>query len=795
MDIDEKGGIILPDGSPGQDVVLPQDILPGVLQVIAQESRPFFPGQAIPLLLDAERWEPTLQTIQERKLDVVGLIATRGELPENVAPDDLFEMGTACRIHRINRAEGHIQILLEGLQRFRVRRWITESTPLTVVPQYFPPRAPSDTSEEKAYAVAIINTIKELIPLNPLYGEELKIFLARSNPNEPSVLADFAAALTTASKEDLQAVLETTAVQERLEKVLTLLHREVQIAQAQMEIRQHVEKEIQGHQRETFLRQQLKFIQQELGITKDDKTAEIDEFRARLEGKAVPAAAQQKIDDELTKLSLLELGSAEYGVTRNYLEWLTAVPWGTYTEDTNDLASARKTLAKHHEGLDDVKARIVEFLALGIMKGDVAGSIICLAGPPGVGKTSLGRSIAEALNRKFYRFSVGGMRDEAEIKGHRRTYIGALPGKLVQALKDTGVANPVIMLDEIDKIGASYQGDPASALLEVLDPEQNGSFHDHYLDVDLDLSKVLFICTANQLDTIPAPLLDRMEIIHLSGYLDVEKLAIAKKHLLPRQLQRAGLKKRGDVKLDTGALKTIIEGYAREAGVRRLEKALAAIVRKCVIKLLEGAKPPIAVSKTDVHEYLGPPLFVPEPLQRGIGVVTGLAWTALGGVTLPVEATRVHDRQPGLRITGQIGDVMQESANIAYSYLLANRERLGLDDAFCDHAFIHLHVPAGATPKDGPSAGITIATALLSLGKGTRPRLNAAMTGELTLTGKVYPVGGIREKLLAAKRQKIKQVILPAANQRDYDEVPEHIRNGIKVHFVANFEDVVALVF
>ncbi|MCZ6658833.1 MAG: endopeptidase La [Gammaproteobacteria bacterium] len=793
--MDEQSDIILPDGSPGRDVVLPRDVLPGVIQIIAQESRPFFPGQAIPLLLDAQMWTSTLQVIRERKLQVVGLIATRGELSETLAPEDLYAMGTACRIHRINQTEGHIQVLLEGLQRFRVRRWVNDRTPLSVNAQYFPVRAASDTPEEKAYAVAIINTIKELIPLNPLFGEELKIFLARSNPNEPSVLADFAAALTTASKEDLQEVLETISLQPRLERVVELLHREVQIAQAQMEIRQHVEEAIQGHQRETFLRQQLKFIQQELGITKDDKTAEIDEFRGRLEGKSVPETAQQRIDDELTKLSLLELGSAEYGVTRNYLDWLTAVPWGTYTEDTNDLAIAKQRLAKDHEGLDDVKARIIEFLALGIMKGDVTGSIICLAGPPGVGKTSLGRSIAAALNRKFYRFSVGGMRDEAEIKGHRRTYVGAMPGKLIQALKDTGVANPVIMLDEIDKIGASYQGDPASALLEVLDPEQNSNFHDHYLDVDFDLSKVLFICTANQLDTIPAPLLDRMEVIRLSGYLDVEKLAIARKHLLPRQLARAGLRRRGDIKINAAALKTIIEGYSREAGVRRLDKALAAIVRKCIIKLLEGAEKPIAVGKSDVSEYLGPPIYEKEPLQQGVGVVTGLAWTALGGVTLPVEATRVHSRQAGLRITGQLGDVMQESANIAYSYLLANRERLQIDEEFCNRAFIHLHVPAGATPKDGPSAGITIATALLSLARGKQPRINAAMTGELTLTGKVYPVGGIREKLLAAKRQKIRRVILPAANQRDYDEVPEHIRKGIKVDFVVTFEDVVALVF
>jgi ATP-dependent Lon protease len=370
-----------------------------------------------------------------------------------------------------------------------------------------------------------------------------------------------------------------------------------------------------------------------------------------------------------------------------------------------------------------------------------------------------------------------------------------MPGKLIQALKDTAVANPVIMLDEIDKIGASYQGDPSSALLEALDPEQNNCFHDHYLDVDTDLSKVLFICTANQLDTIPGPLLDRMEVIHLSGYLDTEKLAIARRHLLPRQLERAGLKSRGDLRVDTPALRKIIEGYSREAGVRRLEKSLAAIVRKAVVKILKGAERPIHVGRNDVADYLGRPLFHNEQRQRGVGIVTGLAWTTLGGATLPVEAVQVHTRQAGLQLTGQLGDVMQESANIAYSYVAANAEELDLPEGYFSRSFIHLHVPAGATPKDGPSAGITMATALLSLAKQRQPKLNCAMTGELTLTGRVYPVGGIREKLLAAKRQKIPHVLLPRANERDYEEVPEHIRRGIKVHFVADFHEVVELVF
>jgi ATP-dependent Lon protease len=796
MDIDQQGDVIEPDqpGESAGQILLPSEAHPGIIHVLPNE-RPFFPGQAIPLVVDAETWLPTLKAIQKREQDVVGLVAARSRLEAVPHPDDLYEMGTLCRIHRVHREDDQLQILLEGLQRFRIRRWVSETPPFTVAAQYFPERAQVNDDAQKAYAVAIINTIKELIPLNPLYGEELKIFLARSNPNEPSLLADFAASLTSASKPELQEVLESINLQRRLEQVLELLHKELEIARAQMEIREHVESEIQSHQREAVLRQQLKYIQKELGISKDDKTAEIEEFRERLEGLQVPPAALNRIEEELKKLSTLEQGSPEFGVTRNYLDWLTSVPWGRYSEDTKELDAATKILDRHHEGLEDVKERILEFLALGIMKGDVAGSIICFVGPPGVGKTSLGRSIAEALNRSFYRFSVGGMRDEAEIKGHRRTYIGAMPGKLIQALKDTGVSNPVIMLDEVDKIGASYQGDPASALLEVLDPEQNGTFHDHYLDVDVDLSKVLFICTANQLDTIPSPLLDRMEVIHLSGYLDSEKRAIARKHLLPRLLKRAGLNARGDLKIDGPALKAIIEGYSRDAGVRRLEKDLAAIVRKAVVKLLKGADRPITVGAADVQDYLGRPTYEKEATQEGIGVVTGLAWTALGGATLPVEATRVHERRAGFRLTGQLGDVMQESANIAYSYLVANAERFDVPEGFFDRANIHLHVPAGATPKDGPSAGITMASALLSLARGKAPKRNFAMTGELTLTGQVYPIGGVREKLLAAKRQRIRNVILPEANRREYEEVPDHVARGINVHFVGRFEEVVGLLF
>lgn len=799
MDIDQHGEVLPPDDAGSPRIMLPSEVLPPSIHLLPQGLRPFFPGQAFPLLMPAEPWMATLQSVQSRKQNVIGLIAARRDFEGIPAVTDLHDMGTVCRIHRVHREGDQLQVLLEGLQRFRVRQWLRETPPLLANVQYFPERAtPSDKRDgeaQKAYAVAIINMIKELIPLNPLYGEELKVFLARSNPNEPSVLADFAASLTSASREDLQDVLETLPLQRRLEKVVTLLQRELEIARAQMDIRRHVEQEIQGRQREAVLRQQLKYIQSELGLSKDDRTADLEHFRARIADRAVPEQARRRIDEELGKLGLLEVGSPEYGVTRNYLDWLTSVPWGQVSRDTGDLKAARQVLDRHHAGLQDVKARIVEFLALGIMKGDVAGSIICFVGPPGVGKTSLGRAIAEALGRTYYRFSVGGMRDEAEIKGHRRTYIGAMPGKLIRALRETGVANPVIMLDEVDKIGASYQGDPASALLEVLDPEQNGTFHDHYLDVDVDLSKVLFICTANQLDTIPAPLLDRMEVIRLSGYLDAEKLEIARRHLLPRQLERAGLRRRGDIDIPAPTLRRVVEGYSREAGVRRLDKMLASLVRKNVVRLLEGAVRPIHVMPDDVERDLGPPPYTPEALERGVGIVTGLAWTSLGGATLPIEATLVHRQQAGLRLTGQLGDVMQESANIAYSVMRANAARYGAPDKWFDDANIHLHVPAGATPKDGPSAGIAIASALLSRALDRAPKNGFAMTGELTLTGRVYPVGGIREKLLAARRLGLRQVILPAANRREYDEVPESVRRGIRVHFVEQFEEVVALLF
>lgn len=491
---------------------------------------------------------------------------------------------------------------------------------------------------------------------------------------------------------------------------------------------------------------------------------------------------------------MLEIGSPEYTVTRNYLDWITILPWGKSSKDRLDLRRAKKVLNEDHDGLDEVKERILEFLAIGKLKEQVSGSIILLVGPPGVGKTSIGRSIARTLGREFYRFSLGGMRDEAEIKGHRRTYIGAMPGKIIQALKSCGTENPVIMLDEIDKVGASYRGDPASALLEVLDPEQNSDFLDHYLDLRFDLSKALFICTANQLDTIPGALLDRMEMIQLSGYIAEEKLAIAKNHLWPRQLERNGVKK-SQLKITDPAILKVIEGYAREAGVRNLEKQLGRIIRKTGRKLAEGKKGPIRIGPKVLTDYLGKPYFAEEELIGGVGVVTGLAWTSMGGATLSIEATKVHGKSRGFKLTGQLGDVMKESAEIAYSYIASHLDSFGAEETFFDETFIHLHVPEGATPKDGPSAGVTMATALLSLASGKSINRPLAMTGELTLTGNVFPVGGIREKAIAARRVGIMELILPAANKGDFDELPPHIRKGIKVHFAKHYTDVEKIVF
>jgi len=776
-------------------LVLPEQALPEQVYVLPIHNRPFFPAQVLPVVINPDPWAETLKRVGKTPHRTLALfyMDPPPEDVEDFDPDKLPKHGTLVRIHHASEEGGKLQFVAQGLARVRIRSWLSHKPPYRVEVDY-PKSAQDPRDEVKAYGMALINAIKELLPLNPLYSEELKNYLNRFSPNDPSPLSDFAAALTTAPGKELQAVLDTVPVLKRMEKVLPLLRKEVEVARLQSELSAEVNRKIGEHQREFFLKEQLKIIQRELGITKDDRSADADEFRARLEGKTVPLAAQKRIDEELNKLSILETGSPEYAVTRNYLDWATSVPWGVYGKDKLDLSHARKVLDKHHAGMDDIKARIIEFLAVGAFKGEIAGSIVLLVGPPGVGKTSVGKSIAESLGRPFYRFSVGGMRDEAEIKGHRRTYIGALPGKLVQALKEVEVMNPVIMLDEVDKLGASHQGDPASALLETLDPEQNAEFLDHYLDLRLDLSKVLFVCTANTLDSIPGPLLDRMEVIRLSGYIAEEKFAIAKRHLWPRQLVKAGVPKKR-LSISDSALKATIEGYAREAGVRQLEKQLGKIVRKAVVKLLDDPAATVKVGPKDLEDYLGMAPFRKEQHLEGVGIVTGLAWTSLGGATLPIEATRIHTLNRGFKLTGKLGEVMKESAEIAYSYISSHLKQYKGDPTFFDQAFVHLHVPEGATPKDGPSAGISMASALLSLARNQPPKRDVAMTGELTLTGQVLAIGGVREKVIAARRQKLFELILPEANRGDFEELPDYLKEGLTVHFAKRFADVARILF
>jgi len=778
---------------PRSELALPSATLPNTLYLLPVTERPFFPAQAVPVLMNDEPWMETVRAIGATDHHMVGLVMIEKADADLATPEDFAQIGTLVRINNPMRNSGKIQFIAEGMRRVRILEWLSKKPPYLVRVDY-PDDVLGNDNELRAYAIAIINTLKELVPLNPLYSEELKFFINRFNPNEPSALTDFAASLTTAPGHDLQEVLEIFPVLERMKRVLILIRKELEVAKLQTQIREKVEEKMSDQQRKFFLREQLKTIQQELGIAKDDRSADIERFEQRIEALTLNDSARTRIDEEMQKLSILESGSPEYAVTRNYLDWLTTLPWGKNSEDNLDLDHARTVLDADHDGLEDVKDRIIEFLAVGSLKGEVAGSILLLVGPPGVGKTSIGRSVANALGRKFYRFSVGGMRDEAEIKGHRRTYIGAMPGKVIHAIRDAGVANPVIMLDEIDKIGASYQGDPASALLEVLDPEQNSEFLDHYLDVRFDLSKVLFVCTANQLDTIPGPLLDRMEILRLSGYITSEKMLIAKNHLWPKLLERAGIK-RSQLKVSDSAMRQIIEGYARESGVRGLEKLLARIIRKAAVKFVRGEERKINVGTRQVEEFLGKPLFQREKPFSGVGVITGLAWTALGGVTLNIEATRVHSKHRGFKLTGQLGEVMKESAEIAYSYIASHLKQYQGDLTFFDDSFVHLHVPEGATPKDGPSAGITMATALLSLARGERIRRPLAMTGELTLTGQVLPIGGVREKVIAARRTRINELILPEANRRDYEELPEHIRTGMQVHFASHFREVAEIIF
>lgn len=783
------------EGASEGGLVVAADVLPKYLPIIPLKMRPTFPGILIPLVVKGPEKVAAIKKVMEHGDRTIGLVLLK-EMEGEESPENLHRVGVAAKILQIMHAdEDSAHLMLNNVERFIIDDITRANGGLVARVTYHYSAELSVNPELQAYSMAVISTLKELIQLNPLFSEETKLFLNRSSMDDPGRLADFAANLTSAEGQELQQVLETFDVRHRIDRVLVLLKKELEVYRLQSRITKQIEDKISARQREFFLREQLKMIKKELGLEKEGKTTEIEKFTERLQGLTLNEEAKKAVEEEMEKLQLIEPSSPEYNVSRNYLDWLTVLPWGKFSEDSYNLDRARKVLDRDHYGLKDVKDRILEFIAVGKMKGNISGSILCLVGPPGVGKTSVGKSIADALKRKFYRFSLGGMRDEAEIKGHRRTYIGAMPGKFIQAMKRAGTANPVLMLDEIDKIGASFQGDPASALLEVLDPEQNATFRDHYLDVPFDLSNVLFVATANQLDTIPPALLDRMEIIRLAGYILEEKLEIARRYLVPKALTNHGLSK-GQVTITKEAMRVIVDGYAREAGVRNLENRIKKIMRRAAMEFAKGRTEPITVGVDDVKEYLGNPLFDPDEVFEDVpGVVTGLAWTSMGGATLQIEATAMPSKSKGFRQTGQLGSVMVESSEIAYSYVMAHLDKYGVKPDFFDTTFVHLHVPAGATPKDGPSAGITMTTALISMITGKPVRKKLAMTGELTLTGRVLPIGGVKEKTIAARRSGIKTLIFPEGNRKDFEELPAYLKKGLKAHFVHDYDDVRDLAF
>jgi ATP-dependent Lon protease len=778
--------------SSGNLVVL-SDILPDHLVILPLPERPVFPGITMPMLFSGKKYIDSLKTAQEQQPAVIGVVFIKERDDKDIFQSELYQVGTTLKIFRITPvSEDTVQVMLQGINRFSCKRNAPSGeVPLRWEVKYHndPEEKPSD--ELKAYSMAIISSVKDLLRLNPIFGEQLKMIITQISMQKPGLVMDAVASLLSSGTEKQQEILEAFDLYERGYKLMMLLREEKELLQLQQRIKNTVDEHISKQQKDFFLREQLKVIKRELGIEKDGKDVEIEKIEQRLRKLELPEEAARVIKAELDRLKMLEPVSPEFNVSRTYLEILTDLPWGIYSEDVADIHQAREILEAEHYGLEDVKARILEFISTIIKRGKITGSNILLIGPPGVGKTSIGKSIASALGRKFYRFSVGGMRDEAEIKGHRRTYIGAMPGKLIESLRRSGTANPVIMLDELDKMGVSYQGDPGAALLEVLDPEQNHNFLDHYLDVRFDLSNVLFIATANQLDTIPGPLLDRMEIIHLAGYILQEKVAIARKYLIPRQLEEHGLTT-DELHITEEALSLIIDRYAREAGVRNLENQIKKIMRHVTLKLAEGDTKRFAVDPGNLENFLGKPVFTTEELyNRDVpGAVLGLAYTPMGGTTLYIEANAIKSRNSGFKQTGQLGKVMQESAEIAYSYIRATFPNNQVIKNFFDENMIHLHVPAGATPKDGPSAGITMALALYSLAMNKPVKENLAMTGELTLTGKILPIGGVKEKTIAARRVGVKEIILPSENRKDFEELPAYVREGITVHFAYKFEDV-----
>ncbi len=765
---------------------------PFEIAVLALQNTNLFPETVVPLAVGRPRSVAALEAALSTPEKLLACITVRGKV-ENDGGDakttDLYEVGTLTMIKRMERIEETMHIIAQGTERIKVIEWKQEEPHLRAVVQVLPEIETVDHEAVEALKRNVQAMIQEALALLPGVPPEVRVAILGSV--EPVRLAYFLGSILNLGVEQEQSMLEANTADELLRLAHTFLARELEIIQLRSKIASEAQSEMDKSQRDYILRQQMKAIQKELGDDEGGERAEAELLRERLTAADLPDEVRVEAERELKRLEKLPAAAPDYHVIRTYLEYVVELPWNKSSEDKLDLKESRRILDEDHYGLEDVKERILEFLAVIKLRPDAKSPILCFVGPPGVGNTSLGRSISRALGRQFERMSLGGMRDEAELRGHRRTYIGSMPGRIIQSIRRAGVNNPVLMLDEIDKLGNDYRGDPSSALLEILDPQQNSTFRDHYLDLPFDLSRIFFIATANQMGPIPPPLRDRMEVITIPGYSDMEKLQIARRYLIPRQLEENGLKQ-GQLTISDASVELIATRYTREAGVRQLERTVGRVARKVALKIAQGEAETVSVDAADINDYLGAPRFYPEQARKELpaGVATGMAWTEMGGEVLFIEATLLPGGR-GLTITGQLGEVMQESARAAQSYLWSHATEFGITPAIFQDYGVHLHVPAGAIPKDGPSAGVTITAALASLYTGRRVRPDTAMTGEITLSGLVFPVGGLKEKILAAHRAGIRRIMLPSRNEADIEDLPDDVRKELQIVFVARISEVI----
>ena len=765
---------------------------PFEIAVLALQNTTLFPETVVPLAVGRPRSVAAVEAALATEEKLLACITVRADVTnttQDAIPADLYQVGTLTMIKRMERIGETMHIIAQGTERVKVVEWKQEDPYLLAVVQILPEVQVKDPEEVEATKRNVQAMVQEALALLPGVPPEVRVAILGSV--EPVRLAYFLGSILNLGVEQEQKMLEADTADALLRLAHTYLARELEIIQLRSKIATEAQSEMDKSQRDYILRQQMKAIQKELGEDEGGERAEAEMLRERLAQADLPEEVRTEAERELKRLEKLPSAAPDYHVIRTYLEYVLELPWQKSSEDKLDLNEARRILDEDHHGLEDVKERILEFLAVIKLRPDTKSPILCFVGPPGVGKTSLGRSIARALGRQFERMSLGGMRDEAELRGHRRTYIGAMPGRVIQSIRRAGVNNPVLMLDEIDKLGNDYRGDPSSALLEILDPQQNNSFRDHYLDLPFDLSRVFFIATANQLGPIPPPLRDRMEVINLAGYSDMEKLQIARRYLIPRQVEENGLKP-GQLTISDAGVELIATRYTREAGVRQLERTIGRIARKVALKIARGEVETVSVDAPEINDFLGAPRFYPEQARKELpaGVATGMAWTEMGGEVLFIEATLLPGGR-GLTITGQLGEVMQESARAAQSYLWSHANEFGISaEMFKDYG-VHLHVPAGAIPKDGPSAGVTITAALASLYTGRRVRPDTAMTGEITLSGLVFPVGGLKEKILAAHRAGIRRILLPSRNEADIEDLPEDVRKELQIVFASRISEVI----